>query len=367
MKDQIINLEEFNISSLTELQGWEAKQKVLLKENPFIEIKDNNTYSEGKKRRTALLKGRTEIQKQDKLIASKIKTFRAKVFEESNKLISITIEAEDKQQEEVKVYEDRKESEREEKARLEQERRELVLSEINTFFDTWKSKINEFTIQSIKEVNIIEELSNVDTEKFNELSTEFNEKTRVLTQLFSDKKHYLLVKEEQDIESKRLEDERKNLEAKQAIEAEKIAKERRDFKAEQERYELVKKKEEGDRLLKQAVIDSETKKIQDGLQIEKDRQLKAQSEIEKKEIEDRIKSEEKEANKQRVTKEKAAKKRVLDLQPDKEKLNTLIESIVFSIDTPELKDAKSKKFFKDVILQLDQLKLYMINSLKQLN
>ncbi len=116
----IISLEQIDANKLPELQGWKEKQEQLVKDNPFMEITDNTTYAEAKKRRTALVSGRTEIQKADKLIASKLKDFRNKVSQISNSLIEISKPHEEKQQEEVKRYEAVKEQERQEKIRLEE-------------------------------------------------------------------------------------------------------------------------------------------------------------------------------------------------------------------------------------------------------
>jgi len=109
---QTVTLEKIEPRQLSELNGWREKQETLLKANPFIKIQDNKSYELAKKSRTALLRGRTEIEKQDKLIASRLQIFRKKVIEVKNELIAITLLSEQKQQDEVKRYEKIKEDER---------------------------------------------------------------------------------------------------------------------------------------------------------------------------------------------------------------------------------------------------------------
>ena len=115
---ELIQIEKIQANFLPELQGWKEKQEVLVKENPFLKIEDNKTYNEAKKRRTSLVAGRTTIQNQDKLIASKIKKFRSNVAEASRELIAITQPHEERQQEEVKRYEQIKADEKAEKIRF---------------------------------------------------------------------------------------------------------------------------------------------------------------------------------------------------------------------------------------------------------
>jgi len=355
-KSQVINLEKINVNALPELQGWKEKQELILKENPFLEITDNATFIEAKKRRTALVKGRTTIQIQDKLIASKLKEFRSKVAVASSELIDITIEAEEKQQEEVKRYESKKETERLEKIRLEEERKNRIKTEIESVFNEWKEKITSYSFKEVSEVNIIEELSNIDSEKFEEFSAEFNEKTRILTQLFSNTKVQLEKEENQRLEALRLEEERKKFEEEKRIEKERL------------------EKEQKERAEKQALIDAENEKkqkeielIERELKAEKERLLKIENERiekEKKEEELRLAKEKKEREENqakidaeiKAKREKALKRRENALKPDKEKLSKLIDSIKVTADAPDLKNKKLKVFLNHVDDELEDLK-----------
>lgn len=80
-ENKTFDLAEIDPLSLPELQDWTEKQHSIVKENPFIEIKDTESYAEAKKRRTALVSARTSIEKQDKTVASKLKELRSKVSE----------------------------------------------------------------------------------------------------------------------------------------------------------------------------------------------------------------------------------------------------------------------------------------------
>ena len=91
---------------------WEKKQLKLVEDNPFIEIVDAKTYKTAKERRTSYVKGRTELQDQEKTVAKKLKDIRIKAGEDTKKLIELAIEHERKQQTEVKRYEDLKAAEK---------------------------------------------------------------------------------------------------------------------------------------------------------------------------------------------------------------------------------------------------------------
>lgn len=132
VEEKGLQLSDLKVSNLPELQGWKEKQEVLVKDNPYVEITDNKTYEVACKSRTALLKGRTELEKQDKLVASKLSTFRKDVKTETDNLIAITLPFEEKQQIEVKRYEEIKEAERQEKERIEQERITTIKSKIDS-------------------------------------------------------------------------------------------------------------------------------------------------------------------------------------------------------------------------------------------
>lgn len=374
---QIINLEEISANALPELQGWKEKQEALVKENPFIEITDNTTYTEAKKRRTALVKGRTTITNQDKLIASKLKDFRSKVSDVSKELIAITLPHEEKQQEEVKRYEAKKEQERIEKQRLEEERKQNIKNKIDEIFESWKTKINNFNFIQIQGVNIVEELSEIDTEQFEEFTPDFNEKTRTLVQLFLEKKSQLQIQEEQRIEAERLEKERKRIEAEQKAEQKRLAEERKKLEEEQRIAKEKAEAEAKEKRKEQERIDAENQRKADELakkeaeiQAEKDRLAKLEAERLEKEEEERKAKEEAERKKREEEEKKKAEeirlKRIEELKPDKEKLVAYVESLSFTIEKPILKDETLKTFADDLNSVLSDFRNPILETIENL-
>ena len=220
-KEQVILLENLDAKNLPELQGLKESQLKIVDENPFIEIVDNKSYEEAKKRRTALLKGRTSLEAQEKVIASKLTAFRKQVGTVTLELIEITKPHEDKQQEEVKRYEAIKEAERAEKERLENERIERIQNKIKSIESECYSLISNTTFQTIettkKEVDSILN-SEYDFEEFDIFLEQV--KRRVENQ-FEIKISELQEKESQRIENERLAKEKAEADAKlRAIEEE---------------------------------------------------------------------------------------------------------------------------------------------------
>ena len=144
-----LQLSDLKVSNLPELQGWKEKQEQLVKDNPYVEITDNKTYEVACKSRTALLKGRTELEKQDKLVASKLAAFRKDVKTETDILIAITLPFEEKQQVEVKRYEGIKEAERLERERVEKERVDGIKAKIDAIETDCMEIIQSMTFQNI--------------------------------------------------------------------------------------------------------------------------------------------------------------------------------------------------------------------------
>lgn len=126
-------LESLKVNNIKELDGWVEQQKALVTENPFIEITDNKTYTEAKKRRTAYVKGRRSVEKQDSLLATVLKNFRNQLGTKKVELVGITKPHEEKQQTEVERWESKLKEESEKKANKEKERIRLIESKIEEF------------------------------------------------------------------------------------------------------------------------------------------------------------------------------------------------------------------------------------------
>lgn len=243
MTEQLITLESLEVSMLPELQGWKEKQQLIVNENPFIEITDNKSFEEAKKSRTILVSARTTIEKQEKLIASKLKDVRTKVSEATKELIDITLPSEEKQQEEVKRFEAIKETERLEKERKDQERKDLILSKIDAIYLAEKSKVDTLTFENIVDMKLDFELNLFQNdEDFEEFDLQFASKVQLLKQQLEDKIQSLTEKEIQ------------------RVEAEKLAKEKAEFEAQKKAKEEADKKEAEEREAKQKAIDDANEK-----------------------------------------------------------------------------------------------------------
>ena len=101
-KFEIATLDSAN---LVELDGFKQSQLKLVEDHPFIEITDPASYKKAKASRTALKTGRTTIEKQDKLIGSKLSSFRKETIAKKDELVSITKPHEEKQQVEIDRWE----------------------------------------------------------------------------------------------------------------------------------------------------------------------------------------------------------------------------------------------------------------------
>lgn len=338
---QIVLLEQIDPKKLPELKGWKENQEQIVKDNPFVIIKDNKTYEEAKKSRTSLVKARTSIEKQDKLIASKIQDFRKKAIGLKDELIAITQPHEVKQQNEVKRWEKIKEEEKVEKARLEQERIDKIKNEIQSIFDSWNEKIKVLTFNEIKDFLMEDILEDADTSKFEEFEIDFIEKKETLKTLLDEK-----VKQLQEKESQR-------------IEAEKLKKEREILEAE-------KKKAEEEARKKREKLDAERKKIEEErkrLEEEKKAKEEADKKVEQERLDAERKTKEEEENKKRL---EAERKRSEALKPDKEKISKFIDSLEFTLQNPKIKDADLNDWLKQTIHAVEITKHNLKNELSNL-
>lgn len=323
---EVLTIDNIKPENLPELQGYKEKQLAIVTDNPFTEITDNSTYELAKKHRTALKTARTDLEKQDKLIASKLTDLRKKVGTITAELIDITKPHEVKQQAEVDVWESKKEAEKQEKIRLENERIEKLKSEIESIYQAEKTKIDNLEFSKIEDLknDFENNLLKIDATQFSEFEIDFNEKINLINELLNEKIGVLTEKENQRLEFKRLETEREN----QRLEAEKLAKEKAEFE-EQKRRE-------------QAEID----KINAEKQAEINKQL-AEIEAEKKRVE--------EIEAEKLAKENAEieAKRLEELKPDKEKAIAYLNSFNFSFEMPKFNDKQISNELEHWLLSIE--------------
>lgn len=235
----VIDLDKIDVNKLPELANFKERGEKLVKECSFVEIKDNASYELAKKNRTALRTFRTDVEKSDKAIKSKLNNFKNRVGEVSASLIAITEPFEKTQQEEVERYEQIKENERLEKLRLEQERVDNIKKLIGEFRQYWEDKFSMLTFETIESLktNFKAVLNQHNRSIYQEFEVLFDDSASYLQNLLEARIKTLTEQEEIRLEQIRLAEERE----KQRIEAERIAEEQR---KEREAIEAKQKAEE---------------------------------------------------------------------------------------------------------------------------
>jgi hypothetical protein len=147
---EIIDLWKFKSANLPELQGKKESIAEVIKNNPIKDIVDNASYEDMKKSRTAVKTLRTGLEKESKEVIGKLKTIVIdSVKTEYDSLIADVKSAEEERQSKVDVWEEKKEQERLEKARLEQERIDGIKNKINSFFEFQYEKLSDLNFDGI--------------------------------------------------------------------------------------------------------------------------------------------------------------------------------------------------------------------------
>lgn len=375
VKKQIITLDKVNVRNLPELQGWKEKQNQVVKNHPFVAIQDNQTYEQAKKHRTALVSARTDIQKQDKLIASKLKELRSESKKVAEELIQITQPHEDKQQDEVKRYEDKKEIERKERERIERERKEAIQYGINTFYRDWKNKISQTVFTQLEDIEkgleiAIQEQSKKEMEEF---EMDFSEKVNLLNAQIKERTKYLTEQEEARKERERLEAERKAFEEEKRKEEEaRKAREEEEIKKREAQEAERKAKEEKERKAREA----EESKIRAEREAEAEKFRKEREDFEaeknrlaeeKRKIQEAIEAEQKAKREaEEKAKKEAEAKRQKELQPDKTKAETFINSLKITEAKPNFNSKEVQEFTEQFELEIEKIKASYIDALKSI-
>ena len=142
-KTNIIAIETIEVSNIQELQGLKKEQLKVVKENPYIEIIDKETFEVAKQRRTALLTQSTTIEKKGKDANKFLNNIKSKLSDEFENLANITRESYDKQQAEVKRYEDVLQKQAEEKQRKKEAAEQEIKDRIENHVEGMKGMISE--------------------------------------------------------------------------------------------------------------------------------------------------------------------------------------------------------------------------------
>ena len=217
-----LQLSDLKVSNLPELQGWKEKQEQLVKDNPYVDITDNKSYELACKSRTALLKGRTSLEGQEKTIASKLSAFRKEIGSKTKELIDITLPFEEKQQVEVKRYEGIKEAERLEKERIEKERVYGIKAKIDAIETDCMEIIQSMIFQNIiPDGASIASICKTDFD-FEEYEILYHETLLRIENAAKAKIEDLNQREDERIAKEKAEDENRLLKAKQELQAKRL-------------------------------------------------------------------------------------------------------------------------------------------------
>lgn len=195
----VIDFEKFSIAQLPELQGKKEEIALVIKANPIVEIVDNSTYELAKKSRTAVRSLRTSLESEQKTVKKKIKEFVLDVVDgEYSNLVTDVKSAEKQRQDPIDVWEEKKEQERLEKARLEQERIDGIKGKISLFFTDWSSRIGSLQFANLENLSteFTDAIEKYDKKELQEFEVLFVDAVSNLTYMFSEKKANLVAQEQ---------------------------------------------------------------------------------------------------------------------------------------------------------------------------
>lgn len=344
IQNEIITLDQISVANLPELQGWREKQEQIVKEHPFIAIEDHKSYEEAKKHRTALVSARTDIQKQDKLIASKLKELRTEAGKVAADLIAITQPHEEKQQEEVKRYEAEREAKRLKEERKERERKEAIQKSVVDFYNYWKKQIACSDIYNLEltSKDVLKSIEEEGKKDYEEFELDFAEKCNLLKDHLKERTQFLQEQEEARKEREKLAAEKAELERLKKEAQERETKERA-AREEEERIAREKREAEEAKLRKEreeleaekARLAEEERKRQEAIEAEKKAKEEAEAKA-KAEAEEKARKE-------------AEAKRLEELKPDKIKMVEFFTVIDFQKERPQLTDPSAQQAFKDLM------------------
>jgi len=232
----IIDFTKFDIAQLPELKGKKNEIAKLIKANPIVEVMDNASYELAKKSRTAVKTLRTSLEKEKKDVNDRIKKNVLEVVaNEYDSLIESVKNDENARQKPVTDWEEKKEQERLEKARLEQERIDGIKKSIYEFRINQERFIDSCVFESIDATKTVFEKSVAEFDRtlLGEYEVLFTDAVSYLTNLLNSRIKTLEEQESIRLEQIRLaeEKEKQEAEAKRIAEQQRI--EREKFESEQ--------------------------------------------------------------------------------------------------------------------------------------
>ena len=205
-KLEIVEISKIDTQQLKEIQGLKEKQLEIVKANPYVEIKDKETYEKAKASRTTLLTASTDVEKQESTLTKFLNGFKKSIQDKFKEFSTITREAYDKQQAEVKRYEDILAAEKERLANIEKERVDELKNNISELEKEFGDKIETMTFGTIDVVDTeIQKTISERSGTFQEFDLLFDQVIDFTNDKFKAKKE-TLIEENKQKEIKRKED-----------------------------------------------------------------------------------------------------------------------------------------------------------------
>lgn len=186
----VIDFTQFSVAQLPELKGKKEEIASVIEANPIVEIVDNATYESAKKSRTAVRTLRTSLESEQKTVKKRIKENVLDVVDKEYDTLVLGVKsAEQSRQSPIDVWEEKKEQEKQEKARLEQQRIDGIKTKISDYVASWKEAFGFMVFGSIKEVseNFAESNANFDKNALQEFDVLFDREISTLTELLDSK------------------------------------------------------------------------------------------------------------------------------------------------------------------------------------
>lgn len=211
-KQQEFSIDTFKVDALQEIKNKRKEQLKVVEENPFIEVTDNETFTNAKKHRTALVSARTALEREKTNVIKKIKEkITIPISLKYDEFIEITKPYEEKQQAEVRRWEDIKENERKEKLRLEEERKQKHRDNIKAVVHIISEEIKnlDYSTSLTYQIKPILNGEEITIESLEEFGTTLLSEIESLKFTLSSRKDTLNQQEELRVQRERLENERK--------------------------------------------------------------------------------------------------------------------------------------------------------------
>jgi len=251
----VIDFTKFDIAQLPELKGKKKEIANLIKANPIVEVTDNSSYELAKKSRTAVKTLRTSLEKEKKDVNDRIKKNVLEVVaNEYDSLIESVKSDENARQKPVTDWEEKKEQERLEKARLEQERIDGIKKSIGEFREFWEDKVSSITFETIEDISDLYSVAVVefDRDSLAEFDVLFTDAVNYIDKMLESRIKTLEEQEEiritqielakekerQEAEAKKIAEEQKRVAEEQRIAQEKFLAEKKEFEEKQAEAKL---------------------------------------------------------------------------------------------------------------------------------